>query len=119
MFLNQKTHGAGRKRSEGPWGAHTWPRCAPTLGRAWGWCGHPVWPPDPSFGQKTPYNLKTPKIVGDDEKEFRSATTVLKPKIGIRSLHSGTLPDGEWEEIITAITTNASPSTIHDATIHV
>src|SRR3954452_989921 len=92
MFLNQKTHGAGRKRSEGPRGAHTWPRRAPTLGRAWGWCGHPVWPLDPSFGQKTPYNLKTPKIVEEDEKEFRSAAAVPKPKIGIRSLRSGTLP---------------------------
>src|SRR3954449_4827282 len=102
-----------------PTGAHTWPRRAPTLGCAWRWCGHPVWPPDSSFGLKTPYNLKTPKIVGDDEKEFRSAATVPKPKIGIRSLRSGTLPDGELEEIITAITTNASPSTIHDATIHV
>jgi hypothetical protein len=78
-----------------------------------------VCPPDSSFGLKLPYNLKTPKIVGDDEKEFRSAATVPKPKIGIRSLRSGTLPDGELEEIITAITTNASPSTIHDATIHV
>src|SRR3954447_5169650 len=69
VFLDQKTHGAKRKIAEGPRGAHS------------------------SFDLKLPYNLKTPKIVGDDEKEFRSAATFPKPKIGIRSLRSGTRPE--------------------------
>src|SRR3954465_4165114 len=98
-----------RRPTGGPHLAQARPHPGPRLGG----CGHPVWPQDSSFGLKTPYNLKTPKIVEEDEKEFRSAATVPKPKIGIRSLRSGTLPDGELEEIITAITTNASPSTIH------
>src|SRR3954452_11789380 len=104
-----------RRPTGGPHLSQARPHPGPRLGG----CGHPVCPPDSSFGLKSPYNLKTPKIVGDDEKEFRSATTVPKPKIGIRSLYSGTLPDGDLEEIITAITTDASPSTIHDATIQV
>src|SRR3954462_14051977 len=39
VFLDQKNHGARRKSAEGPRGAHTCARRAPTLGRAWG-----VWP---------------------------------------------------------------------------
>src|SRR3954468_13652995 len=85
VFFNRKTHGAGRKRAEGPRGAHTWPRRGPTLGRAWAWGGHPVWPPDLSFGLFTPYDLKTPKIDRDYEKEFLSAAAIPKPQIGIRS----------------------------------
>src|SRR3954466_3827262 len=65
--------------------AHPWSRL--------GWCGHPVWPSDLSFGLFTPYNLKTPNIARDYEKEFRSAAAVPKPQIGIRSLRSGTLPE--------------------------
>src|SRR3954469_23305669 len=78
-----------RKPTGGPHLAQARPYPGPCLG---GGGGPPVWPPDSSFGLKTPYNLKTPKIVGDDEKEFRSTATVPKPKIGIRSLCSGTLP---------------------------
>src|SRR4051812_9136125 len=92
MFFNQKIPGARRRKAEGPRGAHTMPRRGPTLGRAWGWCGHPVWSPDLPFGLFTPYDLKTPKIDGDLQREFRSAAAIPKPQIGIRSLRSGTLP---------------------------
>src|SRR4051794_19290448 len=64
--------------------AHPWPR----LGVVW----PPVWPPDLPFGLYPPFDLKTPKIGSDFEKEFCSAAAIPKPQIGIRSLRSGTLP---------------------------
>ncbi|KAK1681912.1 hypothetical protein QYE76_042760 [Lolium multiflorum] len=44
---------------------------------------------------------------------------IAKLRRGSRSLRSGTPPDGELEEIFTAITANASPSTSNVSPIHV
>src|SRR4051812_42212616 len=81
-----------KEKSRRPTGGPHLAQARPHLGRAWGWCGHPVWPPDLSFGLFTPYDLKTPNIGPDYEKEFCSAAAIPKPQIGIRSLRSGTLP---------------------------
>ncbi|KAK1604329.1 hypothetical protein QYE76_028002 [Lolium multiflorum] len=80
-----------------------------------------VWPPrlasDAPFGLLIGFDLKRTGEVEVAETLQRAATSrnsVAGPEVSVR--HS---PDGELEEIFTAITANASPSTSHVSPIHV
>ena len=53
------------------------------------------------------------------QKEVRCAATTRNPIPGTRSSVLAPCRDGELEEIIAIIITNASTSTIHDSPIHV
>ena len=53
------------------------------------------------------------------QKEVRYAATTRNPIPGTRSSVLAPCRDGELEEIIAIIITNASTSTIHDSPIHV
>jgi len=63
---------------------YPWPRL--------GGCGPPGHPLDLSFGLHKASDLKTSGGSIVFQKEFRSSAAIPKPRIGIRSLCSGTLP---------------------------
>ncbi|KAK1647708.1 hypothetical protein QYE76_065513 [Lolium multiflorum] len=81
-------------------------------------CGGPLGrPPTPPFGLLIGFDLKT-------HGRSRVAETLREPPhrnsvAGARSLRSALRRDGELEEIFTAITANASPSTSNVSPIHV
>ncbi|KAK1650312.1 hypothetical protein QYE76_068117 [Lolium multiflorum] len=85
--------------------------------------GHVVWPPRPAsdapFGLLIGFDLKTHGEKSKSPETLQRAATSRNSVSGVRSLRSGTPPDGELEEIFTAITANASPSTSHVSPIHV
>ena len=53
------------------------------------------------------------------QKELRSSAAIENPNSGFRNSILAPCRDGELEEIITIVITNASPSTIHVSPIHV
>ena len=53
------------------------------------------------------------------QKEFRSSAAIENPISGFRNSVLAPCRDGELEEIIAIIITDASPSTIHVSPIHV
>ncbi|KAK1695494.1 hypothetical protein QYE76_012191 [Lolium multiflorum] len=76
----------------------------------------------PSAGLRRP--LRTtywfrPENAREKSPKPSRAATSRNSVSGARSLRSGTPPDGELEEIFTAITANASPSTSNVSPIHV
>ncbi|KAK1649240.1 hypothetical protein QYE76_067045 [Lolium multiflorum] len=80
-----------------------------------------VWPPrppTPSFGLLIGLDLKTHEEKSKSLETLRRAATSRNSVSGA-SLRSALRRDGELEEIFTAITANASPSTSHVSPIHV
>ncbi|KAK1680605.1 hypothetical protein QYE76_041453 [Lolium multiflorum] len=81
-----------------------------------------VWPPRPAsdapFGLLKGFDLKTRDEKSKSPETIQYAATVAKLRLGTETPF-GTPPDGELEGIITAITTDASPSTSHVSPIHV
>ncbi|KAK1648458.1 hypothetical protein QYE76_066263 [Lolium multiflorum] len=91
----------------------------PRGARAAMWCGPLGRPPTPPFGLLIGFDLKTHGEKSKSPETLQRAATSRNSVAGARSLRSGTPPDGELEEIVTAITANASPSTSHVSPIHV
>ncbi|KAK1677360.1 hypothetical protein QYE76_038208 [Lolium multiflorum] len=98
-------------------GPHTLGRRGPGGGRAALLCGGLGWPPTLSFGLLIAFDLKTHGRKSKSPETIQYAATIAKLHLGTRNsvLH----PDGELEEIIAIITTDASPSTSHVSPIHV
>ena len=113
IIFYPNTHGARRRSGEDPRGAHTW------LGRAWGWCGRLRAPLDLSFGLHIAYDPKTSGGSTFSREEFRFAARERDSVSATRNSVLAPCRDGELEEIIAIIITDASPSTIHDSPIHV
>ncbi|KAK1607628.1 hypothetical protein QYE76_031301 [Lolium multiflorum] len=90
----------------------------PRRGRAALVCGGLGWPPTPSFGLLIALDLKTHGEKSKSPETLQRAATSRNSVSGARSLRSGSPPDGELEEIFTAITTDVSPSTSHVSPIH-
>ena len=89
------------------------------LGLVTTWCGrlgHPLGSP---FRLLKPLDLKTPGERQFFHEEFRSSAAIENPNSGIRNSVLAPCRDGELEEIIAIVITNASPSTIHVSPIHV
>src|SRR3954451_20559507 len=70
--LQRKNPEARRGAAGGPQEAHTWPRRAPTSGRAWHRCGPPGPPPAPLFRLFIHPDGKTLDITRKVQKEVRS-----------------------------------------------
>ncbi|KAK1620672.1 hypothetical protein QYE76_026189 [Lolium multiflorum] len=83
------------------------------------WCGPLGWPPTPPFGLLIGFDLKTHGRSRSRQKPSREPphreTPSREPEVSVLALRR----DGELEEIFTAITANASPSTSHVSPIHV
>ncbi|KAK1663601.1 hypothetical protein QYE76_051760 [Lolium multiflorum] len=75
-------------------------------------------PPTLSSGLLNAFDLKTPGGSTIFPEDVQNSAAIAKLHLGIRNSVRH-LPDGELEEIIAIITTDASPSTIHDSPIHV
>src|SRR3954447_16944781 len=119
VLFSQKTHGARRRGAEGPGVGQTGPRRGPRPGCAWvvsGRLQHLLGLP---FRL---YDLRDEKSRGGSElfaKQVRCASTTRNPISGTRNSVLAPYGDGETEEIIAIIITNASTSTIHDSPSHV
>src|SRR3954447_9224015 len=119
VLFSQKTHGARRRGAEGPGVGQKGPRRGPRPGRAWvasGRLRHLLGLP---FRL---YDLRDEKYRGGSEiftKQVRCAATTRNPIPGTRNSVLAPYRDGETEEIIAIIITNASTSTIHDSPSHV
>ena len=100
-------------------GGPTPPQARARPGRAWGRCGRLRAPLDLSFGLYIAYTLKQTGGSTFSRKEFRFAATERNPNSATRNSVLAPCRDGELEEIIAIINTDASPSTIHDSPIHV
>ena len=90
-----------------------------SLGRAVAWCGCLGRPLVPSFHLYKAPDIKTPGRSTFLQKEFRSSASTENRNPGTRNSILALCRDGELEEIIAIIITDASPSTIHDSPIHV
>jgi hypothetical protein len=66
-----------------------------------------------------PRNLKLTGGSKFSREKFRCAVTTRNPNSGTRNSVLALCRDGDLEEIIAIIITDASPSTIHDSPIHV
>ncbi|KAK1608644.1 hypothetical protein QYE76_032317 [Lolium multiflorum] len=113
----QNIDGARRAKEVEARGPHTtWRRGPGGPARP---CGGPLGrPPTPPFGLLIGFDLKTHGEKSTSPETLQRATS-RNSVAGARSLRSGTPPDGELEEIFTAITANASPSTSNVSPIHV
>ena len=118
FIFHPKTHGARRRSREDPRGGPHLAQARGRLGRAWGWCGRIRAPLDLSFGLHISRNLKTSAGSTFSREEFRFAARERDSVLATRNSVLAPCRDGELEEIITIIMTNASPSTIHDFPIH-
>ena len=108
-----------KTKRRGCTGAPHAPRARQGLGRAQGWCGHPVWPPTLPYGLLKAFDLKT---LGGSTlflENIQISAAIENPISGTRNSVLAPCRDGELEEIIAIIITAASPSTIHDSPIHV
>ena len=109
ILFYPKTHGAKGWMPESHGG----------LTRAWGRCGRLRAPLDLSFGLYIAYTLKQTGGSTFSRKEFRFAARERDSVSATRNSVLAPCRDGELEEIIAIIITDASPSTIHDSPIHV
>ncbi|KAK1679201.1 hypothetical protein QYE76_040049 [Lolium multiflorum] len=91
----------------------------PRGARAAMWCGPLGRPPTPPFGLLIRLDLKTHGEKSKSPETLQNAATSRNSVAGARSLRSALRRTGEVEEIITAITANASPSTSNVSPIHV
>ena len=66
-----------------------------------------------------PFDLKTPGGSTIFPETIQYAAAIAKLRLGTRNSVLALRRDGELEEIFTAITANASPSTSHVSPIHV
>ncbi|KAK1626563.1 hypothetical protein QYE76_000878 [Lolium multiflorum] len=105
------------KPGGGPRPPHTRP--ARPGGRAALLCGHLGWPPTPSSGLLKGFDLKTREEKSKSPETIQYAATVAKLRLGTRNSVLALRRDGELEEIIAIITTDASPSTSNVSPIHV
>src|SRR3954467_2411602 len=118
VLFSRKTHGARRRGEEGPRVGQTRPRRGPRPGHAWvasGRLRHLLGLP------VRLYDLRDEKYPGGSElfaKQVRCAATTRNPTPGTRNSVLAPCRDGETEEIIAIIITNASTSTIHDSPSH-
>ena len=119
IIFYPKTHGARRRSGEDPRGGPHLAQARVRLGRAWGWCGRLRAPLDLSFGLHIAYDLKTSGGSTFSREEFRFAARERNPNSATRNSVLAPCQDGELEEIIAIIITDASASTIHDSPIHV
>ena len=118
-IFNRGTHGAKRPSGGGPRGAHTtrwrgWAQAAPPHGVATS-----ATPPTPLRDYKTPFDLKTEGGFDHCSENTPERRRHRKPYFGTRNSVLAPCRDGELEEIIAIIATDASPSTIHVSPIHV
>ena len=96
----------------------------PPVGAAQAWPRlHMVWPPrlPPRVPLSPIYCLCIKNTGGSSffQKEFRCSAATENPRSGTRNSVLALCRDGELEEIIAIVITNASPSTIHASPIHV
>ena len=118
-LFSQKTYGAGIRDGGGPRGAHTIRRRGGPLGRAALWWRRLSQPPTLPFGLLKAPDLKTHGGSTNFPEDIQNSAVVVKLNLGIRNSILAPCRDGELEEIIAIITTDASPSTIYVFPIHV
>ena len=118
-LFSQKTDGARRTSQVEARGPHTIGRRGPGGARAALWCGPLGRPPTPSFGLFIGLDLKTHGEKSKSPETIQYAATIAKLRLGTRNSVLALRRDGELEEIIAIITTDASPSTRHVSPIHV
>ncbi|KAK1618069.1 hypothetical protein QYE76_023586 [Lolium multiflorum] len=115
----QNIDGARRAKEVEARGPHTIWRRGPGGARAALWCGPLGWPPTPPFGLLIGFDLKTHGEKSKSPETLREPphreTPSREPEVSVLALRR----DGELEEIFTAITANASPSTSNVSPIHV
>jgi hypothetical protein len=88
-------------------------------GRAGLWCGCLGQPPTLPSGLLNHFDLKTPGGSTTFPEDIQNSAAIENPISGIRNSVLAPCRDGELEEIIAIIATDASPSTIHVSPIHV
>ena len=101
-----------KERSRGTRRRPHQPLARPSLARAWGWCGRLRALLNFPFGLLIPCNLKTSGGSTIFQREFRFAATERNPDSATRNSVLAPCQDGELEEIIAIIITDASQSTI-------
>ena len=119
IIIHRKTHGARRWDGVAARGHHA------IVGRGQGWARTLVWrghlgrPPTPPFGlhKALDLNIAGGFVILHETHPRSAAATISIP--GIRSSVLAPCRDGESEEIVAIIITNASTSTIHDSPSHV
>ncbi|KAK1628221.1 hypothetical protein QYE76_002536 [Lolium multiflorum] len=115
----QNIDGARRAKEVEARGPHTTWRRGPGGARAAMWCGPLGRPPTPPFGLLIGFDLKTHGEKSTSPETLREPphreTPSREPEVSVLALRR----DGELEEIFTAITANASPSTSNVSPIHV
>jgi len=119
LLFYQKTHGARRGVGDGPRVAQTTRRRGQGAHRAARWCGHLGHAPEPLSRLLNPFDLKTRGGSTLFPETLQSSAATENPNSGTRNSVLAPCRDGELEEIIAIIITDASPSTIHDSPIHV
>jgi hypothetical protein len=119
VLFFQKNYGAIRASQVEARGPHTTGRRGPGGGRAALLCGRLGWPLTPPSGLLKGFDLKTRDEKSKSRETIQYAATVAKLRLGTRNSVLALRRDGELEEIIAIITTDASPSTSHVSPIHV
>ena len=119
LLFYQKTHGARRGVGDGPRVAQTTRRRGQGAHRAARWCGRLGHAPEPLSRLLNPFDLQTRGGRPLHPETSPYAAAIAKPMSGTRNSVLALRRDGELEEIIAIIITDASPSTIHVSPIHV
>jgi hypothetical protein len=83
------------------------------------WCGRLGHPLEPPFRIYTSPDLKLTRRATTFPEDIQNSAAIENPISGIRNSVLAPCRDGELEEIIAIIATDASPSTIHVSPIHV
>ena len=119
LLFYQKTHGARRGVRDGPRVAQTTGWRGQGAHRASHWGGRLGHLPESPFRLLNPLWPKTRGGRPLHPETSPYAATIAKPISGTRNSVLALRRDGELEEIIAIIITDASPSTIHVSPIHV
>ncbi|KAK1642609.1 hypothetical protein QYE76_060414 [Lolium multiflorum] len=118
-LFSQKTHGARRAGQGEAHSLQSIGRRGPGGGRAALWCGPLGQPPTPPFRLLKGFDLKTHGGETKSPEDIQNTAAIAKLRLGTRNSVLELRRDGELEEVIAIITTDASPSTSHVSPIHV